>query len=587
MENYSGGLIGHTDLWWAADDVVRYENLYNGGIIKKGLNSFGNASTGFGTYNKIGVAYRDFVFEDILLANKWQSWLPTYFDLGSKVYKKVYVVDAVENLNRNAGNIAGAYAWKVVDGKALPDATIPVPEPQAALPDRIAEKVLNPETDLELISAEVATPDTIKLTFSEPVKLADGAPQPFGGIRYVNFSNGVPVYMTHTFGSKSEVLQWGTVNSWTFTGTEVAYVKIPETAWAESNALVDIVAGSGAGPAVANPLVTFCIEGFRIGPEGSTNTPYYIDNIVSLDGERTLVATPGKQDRTNGVGDGFYIEVGNAYEDYDFITPRYDAETEVAIESAEIAGPNSIKVNFSEEVKLAEGTSVYVAVSYIAFDEKGGYEVIIGDDEAALEVGATVSEINGDSVTIDFGSDVDAVALINGEAWDVDATVVISVKQVGEDGTIRGYVDNVTSLDGTKKLVASAAKVDVKNGQADEAAILAEAHEHDYTELTHDASGHWYECICGEADLDAKEDHDFGTGDVCIDCGANKFIPGDVDGNETKQIADAIYLLYYLSWSEEFPVNQPVDFDGNTQEQIADAIYLLYHLSWSDEFPLN
>lgn len=66
-------------------------------------------------------------------------------------------------------------------------------------------------------------------------------------------------------------------------------------------------------------------------------------------------------------------------------------------------------------------------------------------------------------------------------------------------------------------------------------------------------------------------------------------IRGDVDGNGKVNSADAIYLLYHVTWgSEEYPINQNGDMDGNGKVNSNDAIYLLYHVMFdANDYPID
>lgn len=65
------------------------------------------------------------------------------------------------------------------------------------------------------------------------------------------------------------------------------------------------------------------------------------------------------------------------------------------------------------------------------------------------------------------------------------------------------------------------------------------------------------------------------------------FIPGDVNGDDTVDLNDAIHLLYYVNFPDSYAVNQPVDFDKNATEDLNDAIYLLYYVNFPDSYPLS
>ena len=62
---------------------------------------------------------------------------------------------------------------------------------------------------------------------------------------------------------------------------------------------------------------------------------------------------------------------------------------------------------------------------------------------------------------------------------------------------------------------------------------------------------------------------------------------GDLDGDDTVTDSDAIHLLYYIFFSEDYPVNQDCDYDGDGEVTDNDAIYLMYYTFFPDEYPLE
>jgi len=64
------------------------------------------------------------------------------------------------------------------------------------------------------------------------------------------------------------------------------------------------------------------------------------------------------------------------------------------------------------------------------------------------------------------------------------------------------------------------------------------------------------------------------------------YTPGDLDGNETVDEDDVIYLLQHLLMPGDFAVDQPVDYDKSGTIDEDDVIYLLQHLLMPGDFPL-
>ena len=91
-------------------------------------------------------------------------------------------------------------------------------------------------------------------------------------------------------------------------------------------------------------------------------------------------------------------------------------------------------------------------------------------------------------------------------------------------------------------------------------------------------------CECGKAET---EEHNFIDG-ICAKCNYSKVIRGDVNGDNSVNNADAIYLLYNVIFGDSaYPVNQDCDFNGDGIVSNADAIYLLYHVIFGEAYPLK
>ena len=81
---------------------------------------------------------------------------------------------------------------------------------------------------------------------------------------------------------------------------------------------------------------------------------------------------------------------------------------------------------------------------------------------------------------------------------------------------------------------------------------------------------------------------------TCITCGEQKtenipvltHVTGDVDGNEEITSSDAVYLLMYTFFPEDYPVSQESDFNGDGEVNSSDAVYLLMYTFFPEDYPL-
>ena len=62
---------------------------------------------------------------------------------------------------------------------------------------------------------------------------------------------------------------------------------------------------------------------------------------------------------------------------------------------------------------------------------------------------------------------------------------------------------------------------------------------------------------------------------------------GDLNGDDQVNDEDAIYLLFYTFFPEDYPLNQEGDFNGDGMVNDEDAIYLLFYTFFPEDYPLN
>ena len=707
---WAGGLVGYADAIWSAGSSVIIANNFNGAKVIGGKSGIVARSQNTSSLGSITAVY-EFNFDDAANDNVIIKIGATF---AAKAVRVSTQADALENLNRNAGNYQkvnnenyAAWAWKQVGSKILPDKDTALSEVKDATPTVMAPTTYNPETEIYITNVRLVNPAWVEVTFSEPVVLAEGA-NVYAGLRYVETSLGVPNLIQTKIDADDTVdpAQFDAAAKNFYQGK--LYVRIGDNGRAVSNTIEDKLNGTAfSDEKVKEDAVVFCIE-------GATGTiPGYVDEITSIDGTKKLKASAGKSN-AGGKYDGVYFEIENEYEDSDFVNANLKDDN-VVLESAEIAGPHALKLNFSEPVELLEGTRAWLSLRYCKYSADGktfGYMTYKeGEADKPAQVGVTISKIECDEdggFIVNLGNGVDILELISGDKWEGEDFVAISIEQLPDQiegqGSI-GYLDNIVAVaDNTKKLASSPMKVDISyNKDADEygpydgayAYILEHEHAfntpnfdeenhwvecicglvdedsfathefdeddikcdaenhwiececgakygetaHEYDVPEFDAENHWNECICGtideesvtahsfdkpqsdaenhwancecgaegektaheytEAKFDAdhhwnececgaddgKVVHDYNDGDTC-ECGAKKYIVGDVDGDEDVDANDAIYLLYHIFFFEEtgdYAVNQPINYNSDSAVDANDAIYLLYHVFFFEE----
>ena len=101
-----------------------------------------------------------------------------------------------------------------------------------------------------------------------------------------------------------------------------------------------------------------------------------------------------------------------------------------------------------------------------------------------------------------------------------------------------------------------------------------------------------YTCFCGDtyiADEISATGHTFDdeNDQECNICGESKAIRGDMNGDNVKNSADAIYLLRHIIMPNMYPIYQDGDVNGDGEKNSADAIYLLRHIIMPNMYPIK
>lgn len=95
---------------------------------------------------------------------------------------------------------------------------------------------------------------------------------------------------------------------------------------------------------------------------------------------------------------------------------------------------------------------------------------------------------------------------------------------------------------------------------------------------------------CNECNAERKPPHVYDNSDdlFCNGCGYERppYTPGDLDGDDVVTDADAVHLLFYTFFPEDYALNQDCDFDGDGTVNDADAVYLLFYTFFPEDYPV-
>ena len=82
-----------------------------------------------------------------------------------------------------------------------------------------------------------------------------------------------------------------------------------------------------------------------------------------------------------------------------------------------------------------------------------------------------------------------------------------------------------------------------------------------------------------------------GDGNECLTAilttNDGKGLLGDVNDDDEVTESDAVHLLFYTFFPEDYPVSQDCDFDGDGEVTESDAVYLLFYTLFPEDYPLH
>lgn len=472
----AGGVIGFCDPCWSANSTMQFVNLYNGGkVINAGKGVIGSCN-GVNAAGNLVNGKAEFIYADVAAIPSETGSFNAKLNPVEERIASVPADAAVYFLNCNAGNIEGAYAWKLENGKAVVDfgKTPDAPKtPEEWKYNESGIPLYDPTTEIALLEAKVINDTTIKLKFSEPVKLVNGKGI-FYGYRYCTVKNGVPTLV------KDPAKSYLQANcSAVFNGTDTVTVSGAN--------LLSLLDKSTFGETGKPYGVYFCIEmpnASGYSDAVTTRLPGYLDAITSLDGKKLLKATNGKY-ASDGTYDGVYVTVTDGVDPSiqyitpeDSFAPKYEEGKELVMLSAKVLDQNRLEIKFSEPVNYA-GSGAWISLRFCTVNASGvpalAFEDTNGDAKGdPLQVGGVTLKTDGTDTAI--ATCTGLLRALQGKTWDgvVDTSkyvLTFSMEGTSYGENLPGVIDALSSLDGTRHVKATKGRDDSANGIYDGAYV--------------------------------------------------------------------------------------------------------------------
>ena len=338
--------------------------------------------------------------------------------------------------------------------KFTTDTALPEAAPQ------IEANMTPTEGGITIKSVKAINATQLEITFSEPVKKASDF---FNGIRYVDKNLALqtdPAYIST--GNDRGYLQF--MGSPVFNGTNKVVWTF--TALADGRTLYDILTLKGYEN--KGYFVTFCIEGLNKNNVVPNPQPGFVDNITSLDGTKLLSANVAKKD---GVYDDYYTLIEDIEKAKGSSQPQGEIEADmtpteggITIKSVKAINETQLEITFSEPVK--KHSSVFSAVRYVDKNLSLGKDESLGDPNLQFLGSLKFDDTEKVIWTYNSVGLYDILKLVGYE--DKGYFVTFCIEGLNQNNAVPnpqpGFIDNITSLDGTKLLSCTVSKKDNKSG---------------------------------------------------------------------------------------------------------------------------
>ena len=457
---YGAGLLGYCDLIWSVSSTLTVNNVYNGGKLINCASPFITRSQGYTSLGG-GTVSCDYFFTNSELDNPFA--LPTGRFV-CDVIMKCEQEYALECLNGNVGRLTdiggleglNAWAW-VEDGDIIvPDAEAEIPEiaPKPDLPpvDPAEPNFTTTEGGVKIESVTAIDYQTLEIVFSEEIERVSSF---FIALRYVDANLNLMRDPT----LKDPNLQFYG-KSTTISGNKLTWVYDPEQN--DEKTLYDILTYKGYEN--LGYRVTFCIEGL---PD-TTNIPEpvvgYVDNIRSKADPTKLLAA--NKASAGGIYDSCFAPITGtenaippeAGENPD--EPTVDmtpTENGITILSVKAINETQLEITFSEPVKAI--SNVFAAVRYTNSSLKLAQDVSLEDPNLQFYGGLKFDGTDKAIFTFKPTDNRCLYDILTRRGYESkNYFVYFCIEGLPTDKVPEpkvGYIDNVTSLDGTKLLAAN------------------------------------------------------------------------------------------------------------------------------------
>ncbi len=314
-----------------------------------------------------------------------------------------------------------------------------------------------PEGSLKIESVKALNQFELEITFSEEVKLVGNV---FRGIRYTD----------NQFKLKSDngvVLQY-TASSFTINGNKATFKYDPDANSGKS--LYDILTMKGYED--KGYYVSMCLEGLA---SSSIAEPLYgyVDNIVSVaDPTKSLVAN--KPADSGVIYDGHYAPITDIEKSRppkpgeNTEAPTVDmtpTENGITIESAKVINETQIEVTFSEPVTKLSG--VWAGIRYTNSALKIAQDLSLEDPNLQFYSSSFTFDGTNKAIFTFVPSDNRCLYdILNRRGYEKkNYFVYFCIEGLPSNAIpapVHGYIDNITSLDGTKLLASNKPSPDKK-----------------------------------------------------------------------------------------------------------------------------